>query len=95
MKKLSEASLRELGLRKAWLDDKSGFWWEMSITGGQVPVNILFDQDTNELIVRTKILDDYKPYRREKCWSFLLKKKATIPNFYKLKKYGVHISAKK
>jgi len=95
MKKLSDTSLKELGLKKKWLDDKSGFWWEMNITGGEVPVNILFDQDTNDLIIRTKVLSDFKPYKREKGWCFLLKKKATVDNFYKLRKYGVRISLEK
>jgi len=94
MRNLSEKQIRGLGLKRKWLDDKSGSWWEMTLPG-KLPVNILYDQDTDDIILRIKILNDYKPYKRQKCWDFFQKKPATLRNFKRMITYGTHISAEK
>lgn len=94
MKNLTEKKLKKLGLKKKWLGDKSGYWWEMTLPG-KIPVNILYDQDYNDVILRVKILNDYKPFKREKCWSFLFMRKATLKNFKKMINYGLHITTEK
>lgn len=93
-KDLTEKQLKRLCFKKKWLDDKSGFWWEFCPKTKEIPTNIMYDQDTNELVLRVKILNDYKPHRREKCWSFLYLKKATLLNYKQLLVivYGIHTS---
>jgi hypothetical protein len=94
---LTEADLKEIGFKKKWLDDKSGYWWEFNTKGKEIPTNILYDQDTNDLVLRVKILNDYKPFKREKSWSFLHLKKATLLNYKQLLiiAYGIHTSSEK
>jgi hypothetical protein len=92
MKNLTEKKLKKLGLKKKWLDDKSGCWWEMTLPG-KIPVNILYDEDV--LVLRIKTLNDYRPFKREKCWSFLFIRKATLKNFKKMINYGLHITTEK
>lgn len=94
MKRLTEKQLRKYGLRKKWLDDKSGSWWEMTLPG-KIPVNILYDQDIDDIILRIKPLSDIKPFKREKSWEFFLKKKATLKNFKRMITYGSYIASEK
>ncbi len=94
MKKLTEKQLKKHGLKKKWLSDKSGYWWEMTLPG-KIPVNILYDQDYDDVVLRVKTLEDYKPFKREKSWTFLMLKKATLKNFKKLIFYGSIIAAAK
>ena len=65
--------------------------------GKDIPTNILYDQDYNDLVLRVKILEDYRPHKREKGWSFLSVKKATLLNYKKLLiiAYGIHTSTEK
>ena len=93
MRKLTEKQLRKYGLRKKWLDDKSGSWWEMTLPG-KMPVSILYDQDLG-LVLRVKTLEDYRPFKREKTWTFFLKKPATLKNFKRMITYGTYIAAEK
>ena len=93
MRKLTEKQLRKYGLRKKWLDDKSGSWWEMTLPG-KLPVSILYDQDLG-LVLRVKTLEDYRPFKREKTWTFFLKKPATLKNFKRMITYGTYIAAEK
>jgi hypothetical protein len=97
LKDLDEAQLKRLSFKKKWLYDKSGYWWEFDVKGNEIPTNILYDQDYNDLVLRVKILNDYKPHKREKCWSFLCIKKATILNYKQLLiiAYGLHTSTEK
>jgi hypothetical protein len=60
---------------------------------GKIPVNILYDEDV--LVLRIKTLNDYRPFKREKCWSFLFIRKATLKNFKKMINYGLHITTEK
>lgn len=94
LKDLDEAQLKRLSFKKKWLDDKSGYWWEFETKGKEIPTNILYDEDTDDLVLRVKILNDYKPFKREKGWSFLYKTKATLLNYKKLLiiAYGIHTS---
>ena len=94
LKDLDEAQLKRLSFKKKWLDDKSGYWWEFTPKGKDIPTNILYDQDFNDLVLRVKILEDYRPHKREKGWSFLSVKKATLLNYKKLLiiAYGIHTS---
>ena len=94
MRKLTEKQLRKYGLRKKWLDDKSGSWWEMTLPG-KLPVNILYDLDTNDLVLRIKTLEDYRPFKREKSWDFFMIKPATLKNFKRMITYGTYIAAEK
>jgi len=97
LKDLDEEQLKRLSFKKKWLDDKSGYWWEFDVKGNEIPTNILYDQDTNDLVLRVKILNDYKPFKREKSWSFLCIKKATLLNYKQLLiiAYGIHTSSEK
>lgn len=83
-KLLTEDIIKKAGFTKKWLDDKSGYWWEKTISNKPIPVNILYDQDANELVLRVKILNDYKPFKREKSWSFIQILKGTMLNFKKI-----------
>lgn len=91
---LTEKELKKHGLKKKWLDDKSGFWWERTLPG-KMPVNILYDRDDNLLVLRVKTLEDYRPFKRETSWDFFLKKKATLKNLKKMITYGTYIAAEK
>lgn len=94
MRNLSEKKIRGLGFKKKWLDDKSGSWWEMTLPG-KIPVSILYDQDYDMIILRIKILNDYRPFKREKSWDFFLKKPATLKNFKRMITYGTYIASEK
>ena len=97
LKDLDEEQLKRLSFKKKWLDDKSGYWWEFDVKGKEIPTNILYDQDYNDLVLRVKILNAYKPHKREKSWSFLCIKKATLLNYKQLLiiAYGIHTSSEK
>ena len=94
MKRLTEKQLKKYGLKRKWLDDKSGSWWEMTLPG-KIPVNILYEPDYDSIILRLKRLEDYKPFKREKCWDFFLIKKATLKNFKRMITYGTYIATEK
>lgn len=94
MKKLTVIQLKKLGLKKRWLSDKSGAWWEKTLKG-RIPVNILYEEEFNTIILRVKPLSDFKPFKRDACWSFFLIKKATVSNFKKLMHYGKKIASEK
>lgn len=96
-KSLTEADLKRISFKKKWLDDKSGYWWEFDIKGKEIPINITYNQDTNDLVLGVKILSDYKPHKREKYWSYLYIKKATLLNYKQLLiiAYGIHTSSEK
>jgi hypothetical protein len=60
-----------------------------------IPVNILYDQDRDELILRTKVLNDYKPFKRESSWSFIQIMPATVLNLKRIIVNGALIAATK
>jgi hypothetical protein len=97
LKDLDEAQLKRLSFKKKWLDDKSGYWYEFTPKVKGIPTNIVYDQDYNDLTLRVKILNDYKPFKREKYWSMLYRTKATLLNYKKLLiiAYGIHTSTEK
>ena len=97
LKDLDEAQLKRLSFKKKWLDDKSGYWWEFETKAKEIPTNILYDEDIDDLSLRVKILNDYKPFKREKYWSMLYRTKATLLNYKKLLiiAYGIHTSTEK
>lgn len=92
---LNEVIIKQVGFRKRWLDDKSGYWWEKTIRSRMIPVNILYDQDTDELVLRTKVLNDYKPFKRESYWSFIQIMPATVLNLKRIIVNGALIAATK
>lgn len=94
-KPLNETIIRQVGFHKRWLDDKSGYWWEKTLQSRMIPVNIVYEQDTNELILRTKVLSDHKPHTREKCWDMLQIMPATVLNLKRILVNGALISATK
>lgn len=94
-KPLNEVIIKKVGFHKKWLDDKSGYWWEKTLRSRMIPVNIMYDQDTNELILRVKILNDYKPFKRESCWSFIQTMPATMLNLKRILVNGALIAATK
>jgi len=94
-KPLNEVIIKQAGFHRRWLDDKSGYWWEKTLQSRITPVNILYDQDTNELILRVKILNDFKPYKRDTSWSFLQIVDGTILNLKRILVNGALIAATK
>jgi|688.fasta_scaffold769525_3 hypothetical protein len=94
-KPLNEVIIKQVGFRKKWLDDKSGYWWEKTLRSRMIPVNILYDQDRDELILRTKVLNDYKPFKRESSWSFIQIMPATVLNLKRIIVNGALIAATK
>ncbi len=94
-KLLNETIIKQIGFHKKWLDDKSGYWWEKTLQSRIIPVNIVYDQDTNELILRIKILNDFKPYRREKSWDFIQIVPGTILNLKRILVNGALIGETK
>lgn len=94
-KPLNEAIIKQVGFHKRWLDDKSGYWWEKTLQSRIIPVNILYDQDHNELVLRVKILSDFKPYRRSLCWEQLQVLPATVLNLKRILVNGALIAATK
>jgi len=92
---LNEVIIKQVGFRKKWLDDKSGYWWEKTLRSRMIPVNILYDQDRDELILRTKVLNDYKPFKRESSWSFIQIMPATVLNLKRIIVNGALIAATK
>lgn len=94
-KPLNEVIIKKVGFHKKWLDDKSGYWWEKTLKSRIIPVNILYDQDTNELILRVKILNDYKPFKRESSWSFIQTMPATMLNLKRIIVNGALIATAK
>jgi hypothetical protein len=94
-KPLTEEIVKNLGFRKKWLDDKSGYWWEKTLQGRIIPVNIVYDPDYNELTLRIKILNDFKPYKRESSWENLQVISATMLNLKRIIVNGVLINAAK
>jgi len=94
-KPLNEVIIKQAGFHKRWLDDKSGYWWEKTLQSRITPVNILYDQDTNELILRVKILNDFKPYKRDTSWSFLQIVDGTTLNLKRILVNGALIAATK
>jgi hypothetical protein len=94
-KPLNEVIIKQVGFHKKWLDDKSGYWWEKTLRSRMIPVNILYDQDRDELILRTKVLNDYKPFKRESSWSFIQIMPATVLNLKRIIVNGALIAATK
>ena len=94
-KPLNEVIIKQVGFRKMWLDDKSGYWWEKTLKSRMIPVNILYDQDTDELVLRTKVLNDYKPHKRESSWSFIQTMPATMLNLKRILVNGALIATAK
>ncbi len=94
-KPLNETIIKQAGFHKKWLDDKSGYWWEKTLYSRMIPVNIVYEQDTQELILRTKILSDFKPHTRNTCWDNLQIMPATILNLKRILVNGALISATK
>ena len=94
-KPLNEVIIKQVGFHKRWLDDKSGYWWEKTIPSRIIPVNILYDQDTNELVLRVKVLNDYKPFRRATSWDFIQVVDGTVLNLKRILVNGALIAATK
>lgn len=94
-KPLNEKIIKQVGFHRRWLDDKSGYWWEKTLPSRIIPVNILYDRDTNELVLRVKILSDFKPYRRNLCWEQLQVLPATVLNLKRILVNGTLIAAAK
>lgn len=94
-KPLNEVIIKQAGFRKKWLDDKSGYWWEKTIQSRIIPVSILYEQDTNELILRIKKLNDFKPFRRDLSWDFLQVVDGTTLNLKRILVNGALIAATK
>lgn len=94
-KPLNEVIIKQVGFHKRWLDDKSGYWWEKTLQSRIIPVNIMYDQDRHELTLRTKILNETHPKRRNACWEDLQIVPATVLNLKRILVNGALIAATK
>ena len=97
MRNLSKKHLRAQGFKKKWLSDGSGHWWKLKLSNSKstIPVSLIYDDDTNDLTLQVKTLQECKPFKRDKSWTFILIRPGTIKNLAKMITHGIYIAAKK
>jgi hypothetical protein len=92
--KITLEILKKIGFKKKYLDDRSAHWYHLdcnklfkeskTIPAGIIPVSIIYDELDKELVLQMKVLEDFKPFKRDKQWSMLQIAPANLRNLKRL-----------
>lgn len=88
-----DSILKELGFKKCWLSDKSGFWYEFSYTNNYgIKHKFEVDSDTLEILVLCEVFE-YNRFsdKKNKQFEVIYSRKLTVKNLIKtMRKFDVY-----